>query len=329
MNSLDHPNILKCLHLSQTGKFSEVDDQFSKGYFFVTFSVTYSVLEYSANDCVIDYIDEKRSCGEMIALFLFRQLIEAMEYVHAKGYCHKDIKPDNLLFDKDFNLLLCDFSFSLPLANPENDFFDEARFKGTKQYKSPEMHSNMPFDEKAADIFAAGKTLFLIALGKQPFASSTKEDSYYSLLLAKKHERFWNYHTRKLSASSTPTPEFRDLFQKLVEPDPAKRITIPEVKKHAWFNSQAATTQQVQMFLQEKRKDFFPEIANLESMCNQLYKELAHSTVLGAQVTKNLKSDARLALADSSQSLDHAFGQVKSIEYTSSSEVVEIKAECF
>jgi serine/threonine protein kinase len=273
---------------------------------------------------VVDYIDEKRNCGEMIALFLFKQLIEALEYIHTKGYCHKDIKPDNLLFDKDFNLLLCDFSFSLPLADPANDLFDEARFKGTKQYKSPEMHANMPFDEKAADVFAAGKTLFLLALGKHPFTSSIKEDSYYSLLLSKKYDRFWNYHTRKVSASSLPTTEFRDFFQRLVEPDPTKRITIPEIKKHAWFNSQAATTQQVQMFLQEKRRDFYPEIAHLEGLCNQLYRELAHSTVLGAQETKQHQPHIRPVLEISSQTLVCGIERVESIEISTSSNSVEI-----
>ena len=328
MKTLDHPNILKCLHLSQTGQIREDFGLVSKGYLSHNISVTYSVLEYGTNDCVIDYIEEKRCCGEMIALFLFRQLVEALEYVHAKGYCHKDIKPDNLLFDKDFNLLLCDFSFSLPLADPAKDSFDESRFRGTRQYKSPEMHLNLPFDEIPADIFAAGKTLFLLTLGKTPFATSTSDDSYYSLLLSKKYDRFWNYHTRKLSAGSIPTPEFRDMFEKLVEPDPKKRITIPEIKKHPWYNSQAATIQQVQMFLQEKRKDFLPEIAHLEGLCNQLYKELAHSAVLGAGSLRDQQQIGEVLSEVPAEKLDTNRRKLESSESCNSSNSIEIKVGC-
>jgi len=287
------------------------------------------VLEYGVNDCLVDYIDEKRGCGEMIALFLFRQLVEALEYIHKKGYCHKDIKPDNLLFDKDFNLLVCDFSFSMPLADPEKDQFDEARFKGTSQYKSPEMHHNKPFDEIAADIFAAGKTLFLLAMGKHPFWASTNADSYYTLLLNRKYESFWKYHTKKLSASSIPTLEFRDLFHRLVDPDPTKRITIPEIRSHAWFNSQAATAQQVQMFLQEKRRDFLPEIAHLEGLCNQLYKELAHATVLGIQTSKSKLLNYKQATEVSTQSLESDVRDAQSFQSFNSSDSIEIKAEFF
>ena len=53
--------------------------------------------------------------SEATARFYFRQLIEAVDHLHKQGMVHRDLKMENLLLDKDFNLKLADFGFSCPV----------------------------------------------------------------------------------------------------------------------------------------------------------------------------------------------------------------------
>jgi len=47
-------------------------------------------------------------------------MIGAMDHVHSAGLTHRDLKPDNILFDKDFNLKVADFGFSAPLGGNDS-----------------------------------------------------------------------------------------------------------------------------------------------------------------------------------------------------------------
>lgn len=57
--------------------------------------------------------------SEPVARFYFKQLIAAVEHVHAKRFCHRDIKPENLLYDQEYNLKLTDFGLASTYKNKE------------------------------------------------------------------------------------------------------------------------------------------------------------------------------------------------------------------
>ena len=190
--------------------------------------------------------------GERIALYIFKDIVRSLEHLHASGYCHKDVKPENMLFDKDFNILLCDFGFSAPLVGEQGDNLQRI-YSGTNEYMAPEIINQKPFDGRAADIFSLGKTFFAYIKGGFPFSRATSSDSLFSLLISKQYAKFWAFHTHRKTSNFNPSPEFRDMFQKLVDPNPATRITIPEIMTHPWFNSEPATREEFLDFFSSRR----------------------------------------------------------------------------
>ena len=210
------------------------------------------MLDLAPNGCICDYVLEFGKFGEKIALYIFRELVLTLEYLHSRGYCHKDIKPENMLFDKDFKVLLCDFGFTEPIVGEQGDNLQRV-FSGTNEYMAPEVINQQPFDGRAADIFALGKTIFAYIKGGFPFSLAVSTDSYYNLITTKKFANFWKFHTRSISAEFNPSPEFRDMFQRLVDPNPNTRITIAQIKTHPWFNAESATQEEFLHFFSSRK----------------------------------------------------------------------------
>jgi serine/threonine protein kinase len=65
---------------------------------------------------------------------LLRQLAEALDHVHTCGYLHRDVKPENVLIDKDDSVVLCDFDLAHPRASERCK-----TMQGTRSYLAPEI----------------------------------------------------------------------------------------------------------------------------------------------------------------------------------------------
>ena len=101
LQQLTHPNILRLYEYNDKGVAK--NDRRKKMFW------SYLALEYAPNKEIFDYVAETGEFSENDARFFFHQLVDALEYIHGKGYSHRDVKPENLLLDKDFNLKLANF----------------------------------------------------------------------------------------------------------------------------------------------------------------------------------------------------------------------------
>lgn len=63
-----------------------------------------------------------------------------MEYLHKAGFAHRDMKPENVLYDSNFNLKLADFGFSTLLAGKDGSGLLHT-ILGTESYMAPEIHA--------------------------------------------------------------------------------------------------------------------------------------------------------------------------------------------
>ena len=93
----------------------------------------------------------------------------------------------------------------------------------------------VPYDGKKADIFSLGAALIILVTGKCGFKNATKSDPLYCNIISKDYNIYWSEVEENLSYI-TLSPEFKDLFIKMIKCDPEERITIEDILDHPWFN---------------------------------------------------------------------------------------------
>ena len=166
------------------------DDDFLKRFeqeaqLIATLSHTHivKVFDYGRQDTKIYLVMELLSGGTLNDMLqkgplppdrVFRivdQATSALDYAHQKGVVHRDLKPQNLLFDEAGNVLLSDFGLAM-LVNQTSAMTQTGLTLGTPAYMSPEQWTHNSVDSRA-DIYAFGVTLYQMITGKLPFAGDT------------------------------------------------------------------------------------------------------------------------------------------------------------
>ena len=201
------------------------------------------VLEYAVNGDLYPYVE----CGplsEGICRFYFEQLLDAIEHLHNNGYCHLDIKPENILLDERFNLKLTDFGYAVPYTMTVGRKTVNSSC-GTTAYYPPEAWSSAAkekgYDGTKADVFQLGILLFIMLTGQPPFLKSVTQDGWFALIARGRWDEFWDFKEKGLTAYSSITErpifssELRDLLRVMLEPQPNMRTTIENIRKSRWF----------------------------------------------------------------------------------------------
>ena len=76
--------------------------------------MAYLVYEKAEGGELMDYLLITGAFSEPLARHYFKQLMQGLDYCHMNGVAHRDLKPDNLLLDGNFNLKIADFGFAAP-----------------------------------------------------------------------------------------------------------------------------------------------------------------------------------------------------------------------
>lgn len=205
MRRLRHPNIIR-LH--------EVLATKTKIYF---------VIEFAKGGELFGKV-EKGRFSEDLSRRYFHQLISAVGYCHSRGVYHRDLKPENILLDEHWNLKVSDFGLA---AVKEQIRPDDGGLLhtlcGTPAYVAPEILAKKGYDGAKVDIWSCGVILYVLAAGFLPFSDTNLMNLYRKIYQGEFRCPRWM------------SPELRKLLSRLLDTNPASRITIDEIRNDPWF----------------------------------------------------------------------------------------------
>jgi serine/threonine-protein kinase len=104
-------------------------------------------------------------------LALFRQICEGLAAAHDNGVIHRDLKPLNVLVDKNDNVFVADFGLALSFE----DVSATASIVGSPSYMSPEQVMGEPVDART-DIFSLGVVLYELLTGSTPYGGGSAHE---------------------------------------------------------------------------------------------------------------------------------------------------------
>ncbi len=148
----------------------------------------------------------------------FRDLILGIEYLHAQGIAHHDIKPDNLLITTTDCLRIVDFGVSEMFEKGQDMM--TAKSAGSPAFLPPELcvpkHGDV--SGKAADIWSMGVSLYCLRFGRLPFEEGGVLELFEAI------------RNRSVDCEGVGDERFVDLMKRILEKDPGKRITMDQLR---------------------------------------------------------------------------------------------------
>lgn len=203
MKLIHHPNVMSLYDVYESDK------------------ELFLVLEFVEGGELFDYLVKRGRLPEREALIFFQQIINGLDFCHQHLVCHRDLKPENLLLDSSLNVKIADFGMAT--LQPEGKYLETSC--GSPHYASPEIIKGEKYDGASADIWSCGVILYALLTGNLPF-----DDENIRKLLGKVKTGLY-FLPNSLSEGS------RDLIKRMLVVDPAKRITMHEIKQHPWYTS--------------------------------------------------------------------------------------------
>ncbi|KAG4908496.1 hypothetical protein AAZX31_20G208700 [Glycine max] len=168
--------------------------------------------------------------SESQAASLLKNLLEAVAHCHRLGVAHRDIKPDNILFDSADNLKLADFGSA--------EWFGDGRSMsgvvGTPYYVAPEVLLGREYDEKV-DVWSCGVILYIMLAGIPPFYGDSAAEIFEAVVRA--NLRFPSRIFRTVS------PAAKDLLRKMISRDSSRRFSAEQALRHPWILSAGDTAE--------------------------------------------------------------------------------------
>lgn len=167
----------------------------------------------------------KRKFNEQEIKFIFVCMIKGLEYLHSQGVIHKDVKPENVLFDSRGYAYLTDFGTSC-FYKQENS----AETAGTPGYMAPEVicRQNHSF---VSDLFALGVILYEVIFEQRPYNGGNRKELREDILAKQV----------RIDCNCLPSGwslESANICSKLLKRKPQHRLGfngMQEVKSHDWF----------------------------------------------------------------------------------------------
>jgi 5'-AMP-activated protein kinase, catalytic alpha subunit len=206
--------------------------------------------------------------------------VSGVEYCHHHRIVHRDLKPENLLLDADNNIKIADFG----LSNVAHDGDFLRTSCGSPNYAAPEVISGNLYAGPEVDVWSCGVILYALLCGTLPF----DDESIPNL--------FKKIKSGMYSLPSHLSQSARELILRMLVVDPMKRITITDVRQHAWYKHKLPAYLTIPPDMIESQERYVdPEI--VDKVCSLPIRGVSRELVVEA-VSLNEKSPRAVALND-------------------------------
>jgi serine/threonine protein kinase len=200
---LDHPNIVRAHDIDREGKLH------------------FLVLEYVDGCNLYDLVKSRGALSIERAAHYIRQAALGLQHAHEAGLVHRDIKPGNLLLDRQGNVKLLDLGLARFFHEEENApprEWERGSALGTADYIAPEQVEDSMVDIRA-DIYSLGATFYYLLAGRGPFHDGTT------------HQKLMWHQVRLPKPIRVRRPEVPEemarVLEKMMAKDPEKRFQVP------------------------------------------------------------------------------------------------------
>ncbi|CAG2101057.1 unnamed protein product [Medioppia subpectinata] len=186
------------------------------------------VTEFCAGGEIFDQLVANGRMTEPQARDYFRQIVDAVDFLHAQGIVHRDLKAENLLLSADLKVVkLADFGFS-------NYFSRDALLStwcGSPPYAAPELFEGRHYCGPKADIWSLGVVLYVLVCGALPFDGHTLQSLKTRVLNGKFRIPYFM------------STDCEHLIRHMLVTEPEKRLSLQQIKVHKWLRATDATTE--------------------------------------------------------------------------------------
>ncbi|KAK3093684.1 hypothetical protein FSP39_018880 [Pinctada imbricata] len=205
--NLDHPNVIKLFEI------------------FEFHNRVYLIMEHAGHGDLLEYIKLRGALPDERAKTMFKQIVNAVEYLHQNSIVHRDLKCENLLLDTMSNIKVSDFGFCRSIE--PGDLCKT--YCGSAAYAAPEILQGIPYFGPMHDIWSIGVILYIMVCAAMPY-----DDSNIKKMVREQLERKVSF-----SKSKKVSPECKDLIYRILEVNSKRRLTIPQMMYHPWLKEPA------------------------------------------------------------------------------------------
>ncbi|KAJ1459768.1 kinase-like domain-containing protein [Pelagophyceae sp. CCMP2097] len=207
----------------------------------------YVVLPFCPNSDLFNLVEaQEEAMTESAAFHYFKQVMDGLDALHGLGLAHHDMSLENLMLDQRRSAVIIDFGMAVKMARKRPGLDGAAGGAvplkpgggwpcrcGKLLYMAPELFTpKNAFDVCAADLWACGIILFILLTRIPPWDPGVgPSDSDMRYVYVR------DGRLRDLLAAwrTALSDDVQDLLQRLLTADPARRITLQEVRRHPWW----------------------------------------------------------------------------------------------
>jgi protein kinase len=197
---------------------------------------------------LLDTLNDRGAHSEDEVRQIMFQILTGLAHVHRQGFFHRDIKPDNLLW-QDQILKIADFGLAREIRSRP----PYTEYCGTRWYRAPEIMLRSDFYNSPADIWSAGAIMAELFTGRPLFQGTSETDQIYKVfgVLGCPSPRNWPDGVKLANrlglrfSSAVPTglasilpnisPDAFALITELLRLDPSRRPSAAQALRHEWF----------------------------------------------------------------------------------------------